>query len=446
MISGYLITLLLVSEHEQNGRISLAPVLVPPRPPAAAGAYTLLLVVVAHRRAVRAGAGRADPRRRDRRAHLRHELVPDLHRPVVLPELRPAVAAPAPLVAGRGGAVLPGVAADHRWSCSCVCRRRPERMAIPMLAMVAGVDRADGGALRPDRPVAGVLRHRHPRRRPHPRRHPGPVLAAGLPEPGRRGRQGPDPRPRRAGRARRRSAVIMATVGDQDALLYRGGFLVVGLATARLHRHGHPPASSLVAKVLAIRPVVWVGTRSYAIYLWHWPVFCLTRPGVDVPWSARGHRSSCGSPSPACWPSCRTGSSRARSATAPSASGPPSCTARRAHDRQRRLRTDPLGGRHPVGGHRRQRGRPGRRQAPRRRGRAEHQGRPERPQHPDVGGAGGHPGQRPTARRRPPPPSPTTVAGAPDPARRPPPCRPPPRRRRPPRCRPSSTRSPSATR
>ena len=66
--------------------------------------------------------------------------------------------------------------------------------------------------------------------------------------------------------------------------MYRGGFLLVGLATvACIAMATHP--KSIVAKVLALRPIVWVGTRSYAIYLWHWPVYCLTRPGVDVPWS-----------------------------------------------------------------------------------------------------------------------------------------------------------------
>jgi hypothetical protein len=31
-----------------------------------------------------------------------------------------------------------------------------------------------------------------------------------------------------------------------------------------------------------MQPLRWIGVRSYGIYLWHWPVFMLTRPQLDI--------------------------------------------------------------------------------------------------------------------------------------------------------------------
>jgi peptidoglycan/LPS O-acetylase OafA/YrhL len=37
-----------------------------------------------------------------------------------------------------------------------------------------------------------------------------------------------------------------------------------------------------IAQGLAFRPLTWLGERSYSIYVWHWPIFQATRPGIDV--------------------------------------------------------------------------------------------------------------------------------------------------------------------
>src|SRR5439155_18480853 len=42
--------------------------------------------------------------------------------------------------------------------------------------------------------------------------------------------------------------------------------------------------SGLAAHLLRARPLRWLGERSYGIYLWHWPIVALLRPGVDVSW------------------------------------------------------------------------------------------------------------------------------------------------------------------
>ena len=77
-------------------------------------------------------------------------------------------------------------------------------------------------------------------------------------------------------------AVTATLLHDTDPLLYRAGFLGIALLAAPLVAvAGHP--ASTVGRALATQPLGWLGERSYAVYLWHWPVCALTRPGVDVP-------------------------------------------------------------------------------------------------------------------------------------------------------------------
>jgi peptidoglycan/LPS O-acetylase OafA/YrhL len=63
--------------------------------------------------------------------------------------------------------------------------------------------------------------------------------------------------------------------------LYRGGFAefaaVATIAVLCLSRAG-----SLLGRVIDVAPLRWIGERSYSIYLWHWPVIVVTRPGLDV--------------------------------------------------------------------------------------------------------------------------------------------------------------------
>jgi peptidoglycan/LPS O-acetylase OafA/YrhL/lysophospholipase L1-like esterase len=62
---------------------------------------------------------------------------------------------------------------------------------------------------------------------------------------------------------------------------YRGGLLAAALLTAIVLAALLVPDGRL-ARAVASPPLVFVGTRSYAIYLWHWPVITATRPGLDT--------------------------------------------------------------------------------------------------------------------------------------------------------------------
>ncbi|MFV9672788.1 MAG: acyltransferase family protein [Acidimicrobiia bacterium] len=77
---------------------------------------------------------------------------------------------------------------------------------------------------------------------------------------------------------------ILLTIGEYDVFLYQGGFLVVSILTAvviavTVHPQG------VLNPVLGNSLFVWIGKRSYGLYLYHWPVFVLMRPEIDVPWS-----------------------------------------------------------------------------------------------------------------------------------------------------------------
>lgn len=75
--------------------------------------------------------------------------------------------------------------------------------------------------------------------------------------------------------------IALVKVDEFSAALYRGGFLVISVVTALVILVVVHPGLRF-SRLLSNRLLVWFGDRSYGMYIWHWPIFMLLRPGIDV--------------------------------------------------------------------------------------------------------------------------------------------------------------------
>jgi len=70
-------------------------------------------------------------------------------------------------------------------------------------------------------------------------------------------------------------------IDENDPTLYKLAFPLAGICGCAILTSIVHPASRF-APILSSKVFVWIGERSYAIYLWHWVVFQVTRPEFDL--------------------------------------------------------------------------------------------------------------------------------------------------------------------
>jgi peptidoglycan/LPS O-acetylase OafA/YrhL len=74
----------------------------------------------------------------------------------------------------------------------------------------------------------------------------------------------------------------VVAVDEFQPRLYQGGLAAIAILSTVVVASAGDERARLLPRLLGWGPLRWVGLRSYGIYLWHWPIFMVTRPQLDI--------------------------------------------------------------------------------------------------------------------------------------------------------------------
>lgn len=75
--------------------------------------------------------------------------------------------------------------------------------------------------------------------------------------------------------------VLFTHLSEVNPQLYPWGFLLAAVVSMTLIATATHPGMPF-GRLLDSGFMRWIGERSYGIYLWHWPIFMMMRPGIDL--------------------------------------------------------------------------------------------------------------------------------------------------------------------
>ncbi|MCU1430879.1 MAG: hypothetical protein JWL83_4879 [Actinomycetia bacterium] len=72
--------------------------------------------------------------------------------------------------------------------------------------------------------------------------------------------------------------VALYSISDTNRAMYHGGFLLYAVGVAVVVTAAVQTTWSPLRSVLSFEPLRWIGTISYGLYLWHWPAIVILTP------------------------------------------------------------------------------------------------------------------------------------------------------------------------